>query len=211
MSDLVRDEFREIYAEVQSTDENEGSGTLEFLRQNGLFARGEPAHFRRDYTLFGEWIVEECIQRHIMRARESKQTARDESLPDVDSLIDRTGEDTVYPVWFDVTRTDGRLTIENTDGRLLKGSNFLFDRIERRPLPYPTNRRFKTSRVQAVYQQLNPIVEPAGKPLYASAIEEMERHTDTQNDGGMDGSAVSSTPPLQPDDGIESTTRGEDE
>jgi hypothetical protein len=62
-----------------------------------------------------------------------------------------------------------------------------------------------------VYQQLNPIVEPAGKPLYASAIEEMERHTDTQNDGGMDGSAVSSTPPLQPDDGIESTTRGEDE
>lgn len=198
MSDLVLEDFQEIYEDVQRTDSDASDAnpgttdTLEYLRENGLFERGEPAHSRRDYTLFGQWIVEECIQRHVMRFRENHPDEA-ESLPDVDDLIDRTGEDTVYPVWFNVDRRNDELIIDDTDGRLLRGANYLFDRIEGRPLPYPTYRRLKISPLEFAYQRVNPFINPTGKPLYDSAIEEMERNTDYGPDSKTEPVSASAT------------------
>lgn len=184
MSDLVLEDFEEIYENVQQADGNNadtGSAkrkTQKYLKERGFFEEKKPALSRRDYTVFGQWIAEECIQRHIMGYRESHPDEAG-NLPDIDKLIEQTGEDTVYPVWFDVARSDsGKLAIKETNERLLKGSNFLFDRIEGRPLPYPKHRRVKTSPVEYFVQRINPFTKPVGKPLYDSAVEEMGRSAD---------------------------------
>jgi hypothetical protein len=181
---LVLEDFKEIYENVQQADSNnsdthsEERETQKYLRESGFFEEKKPALSRRDYTVFGQWIAEECIQRHIMGYRESHPDEAG-NLPDIDKLIEQTGEDTVYPVWFDVARSDSdKLIIEDTDKRLLKGSNFLFDRIEGRPLPYPKHRRVKASPLEYTIQRVNPFTKPKGKPLYDSAVEEMDRNTD---------------------------------
>ena len=183
MSDLVLEDFEEIYENVQQADSNNSDTdskereTQKYLRESGFFEEKKPTLSRRDYTVFGQWIAEECIQRHIMGYRESHPDEAG-NLPDIDKLIEQTGEDTVYPVWFDVARSDSdKLIIEDTDERLLKGSNFLFDRIEGRPLPYPKHRRVKASPLEYTIQRVNPFTKPKGKPLYDSAVEEMDRNT----------------------------------
>lgn len=187
MSDLVYDDFTDLYGELstRSTEPDEPTGNLQFLWENGLFeSTGEPEGSRQDYTLFGQWIVDQCTQRHILRSRESSGSDDGEALPDIDELIARTGEQSVYPVWFDVVRdNDDTLAIEDGDGRLLKGSSFLFERIEGRSLPNPTFPRFKTPTLRLVYQWINPFTDPTGKPFYASAVEELER---CANDGRAD-------------------------
>lgn len=196
MSDLVYDDFTDLYGELttRSTGPDEATGNLQFLWENGLFdTTGEPERSRQDYTLFGQWIVDQCIQRHILRSRESSRLEDGEALPDVDELIGRTGEQSVYPVWFDVARPDDTLVIEDGNGRLLKGSNFLFERIEGRTLPYPTFPRFKSPKLRVAYQWMNPFTDPTGKPFYASAVEELERCANYSRAGDGDGGADSST------------------
>ena len=180
MSDLVYDDFAALYGELtpRQVDGGEASGTLRFLWEHGLFEDGEPEHDIQDYTLFGQWIVDECVQRHVLRARESVSLGEGQNLPDVDELIARTGEDSVYPVWFDVSRPDDALVIEAGNGRLLNGSDYLFDRIEGRPLPRPTYRRYKSSAPTVAYQWLNPLTTPTGKPFYDSAVAELDRRAD---------------------------------
>lgn len=211
MSDLVYDDFRELYRTLQEIEDGhatDGGDTLQFLRDQGIFTNrsdsGEPESSPEDYTLFGRWILQQCVQQHVMELRESAELNDTEYLPDVRSMIERTGEQNVYPVWFDVIREDDFNRIESDKTRLLNGSNYLFDRLEGQRLPNPWYHRYKSTPPKAVFQRFNPFTALSGNPLYEAAVGEMERvaneraTTDYTEDGtagpmGEDGDARNST------------------
>lgn len=188
MSDLVYNDFRDPYKKLTretSEDQEQNSETLQFLREHDLFTDdiegGEPENFREDYTIFGKWILQKCVQTHIMELRESTEFDDIEYLPNIRSLIEQTGERNLYPVWFDVIRENNFNRIESDNTRLLNGSDRLFNRIEGQRLPNPWYHRFKSTPLNAIIQRINPFASVTGKFIYDAAVDELERVANETN------------------------------
>lgn len=164
--------FNQVYeAERASQKDGDDRPRDEFLKKKNWFDDPvSPSYDENDYKLLSKWVKCEYIE---------------EQWDKIDNLMKRTGEEFVYPVWYDVTERDDddELIIASEGGRILKCSHYLVDRIEGKDMKegfvfdHP-----EYTKLQLLIQQFNTIKNLDVKSPSELAYEKMHRRFNAMKD-----------------------------